>query len=562
MKKPTVFLLVFLTVAAGCFGTEAPDAPKTGQAAGKAEPYLFDADEIGTVDLPVSCSPVAAARMEHGLALMHHMMYTEADLVFQSAVEEDPFCGMGYWGRAMSVIHTLWSGGGDIPTPAQLDQGSAFVEQALALDPKTERERAYIAAVGEYFRDADRRAVGERLLTFHQGWQDVHELFPEDPEATAFFALTSLALGEDSGDPLARQSALALMKGLLDKIPDHPAGHHYAIHAYDYYWDVPLDPWAVEVARSYGKLTPEVPHALHMPTHVFTNLGLWSESIDLNERSAAAAWEQGHRSKGLDNHYPHALAYLNYAYLQTGQDARAKEVVDRALSVEGPFSHQFRRVFAAHLNGMPVRYALERHAWDEAAQLKLQPAPHFPWSEEYSHFDAVTHYGRTIGLARGGDAPAARKELERLQSVVARTGSADSGAFLIWDGQLLMMAAEAWIDYADGKTEVAVTRMAAAAERELSAFPLGPGELLPASEQLGDMYLELDRYDEALAAYEASLERLPNRLNSVCGAARAAELGGESARAKPYYETVIQLLIDQNSSRECVGHARAFLTDE
>ncbi len=278
-----------------------------------------------------------------------------------------------------------------------------------------------------------------------------------------------------------------------------------------------------------------------MPTHVFTQLGLWSESIDLNERSAAAAWEQGHRSKGLDNHYPHALAYLIYAYLQTGQDARARELLDKAMSVEGPFSHQFRRVFAAHLTGMPVRYALERHAWGEAAQLKLRPAPGFPWGDEYSQFDAVTYYGRTIGLARGGDAPSARKELDSLQSVVARTGTADSGAFLIWDGELLSMVAEAWIEYAEGEFEAAVTRMAAAAERELSAFPLGPGELLPAGEQLGDMYLELDRYDEALAAYEALLERLPNRLNSVCGAARAAELGGEPVGARSHYETVIQL---------------------
>ena len=178
---------------------------------------------------------------------------------------------------------------------------------------------------------------------------------------------------------------------------------------------MPLDPWAVEVARSYGKLTPEVPHALHMPTHVFTNLGLWSESTALNERSAAAAWEQGHRSKGLDNHYPHALAYLTHAYLQTGQDARAREVVDRALSVEGPFSQQHRRVFAAHLTGMPVRYALERHAWGEAAELKPRPAPGFPWGEEYSQFDAVTYYARTIGLARGGDPRAARQELDSLQ---------------------------------------------------------------------------------------------------------------------------------------------------
>ena len=197
--------LLVLTVVAGYSRTDSSDVSNSGQSPTNAEQSLFDADELGTVNLPVSCNEVAAAGMEHGLALLHHMAYTEANLVFQTVLEEDPSCGMGYWGRAMTLIHPIWP---DTPTEAELDQGSAFVEQALALSPKTERERAYIDAVGAYFRDAHQREARESVISFHQGWQNVHERFPEDWEATAFYALTSIAVGRFGvGEPLASRTA-------------------------------------------------------------------------------------------------------------------------------------------------------------------------------------------------------------------------------------------------------------------------------------------------------------------------------------------------------------------
>ncbi len=538
-KAPVLLALtvVALTLFGACTGDQAESQSAETETLGE-EQSVFDADELGTVDLPVSCNAGAAAAMEHGLALMHHMAYTEADLVFQTVLEEDSSCSMGYWGRAMTLIHPLWP---DIPTEAQLDQGWAFVEQALALSPKTEWERSYIDAVGAYFRDAHQREEREREISFHQGWQNVHERFPDDWEATAFYVLSGLAKAVD----LSPTSGGVLMEELLTRVPDHPAGHHYAIHAYD---SPTLASKALDVARSYGELTPEVPHALHMPTHIFTQLGLWSESIELNERSAAAAWKQGQRNNGIEGHYPHALAFQIYAYLQTGQDTKAQAVRDRALSVEGPFSQLDIISFARHLAEIPVRYALERHAWEEAAQLEPGLPASVPWDERFAQYDATTHFGRTIGYARGGDARAAREALAQLQSALIGTG--------LPGGQTLSMAATAWVEYAEGEFEQAVITMAAAAERSISVS--WSRQPLPAGELLGDMYLELGRYEEALTAYEAVLDRQPNRFNSLYGAARSAELFGSPEKANEYYGKLVEMTVDE-STRPEVEQARAFL---
>ena len=548
MRNASFRLLIALVGVSSMSGCNSQDATVTNDRS------LFDPDSLGTVVLPVSCNTVATEKMAHGLALLHHMMYTEADLVFQSAVEADPSCAMGYWGRAMTLIHPLWP---DVPTAAQLQQGTELIERALATEPSTEREKAYIDAVGGYFRDAKERMEAERLTSYHQGWESVHERYPEDLEATAFFALSSLALGGIGlADPNeVAMSAAAQMKELLERVPDHPGAHHYAVHAYDY---VPEDAWAPEVARSYGKLAPDVPHALHMPTHVFNSLGLWSESIELNRRSAAAALEQGRRSMGLGTQYAHALSYMIYAYLQTGQDARAQQIVERVSSIEGPISQLNRMAFAAHLAGIPVRYALERHAWEEAAQLKVRAATAFPW-DEYPQFDAITYFGRTIGSARVGDAAGAGVALAALRAALEQAGPRGTASWLIWDAQTLLMAAEAWVDYANEDFERAVTRMAAAAERSILASMLGPGELSPAGELLGDMYLELGRHDEAMTSYEAVLDRLPNRFNSLYGAGRSAELAGDAQQAMGYYQELVDQAVREESERENLRQVRAYL---
>jgi hypothetical protein len=286
----------------------------------------------------------------------------------------------------MSLIHPLWP---DTPTESELDRGSAFVESARELEPKTEREQAYVDAVGEYFRDAHQRDAAKRQESFARGWEHAHERFPEDWEATALFVLNARSLG------YPRASRGALMDELRVRVPDHPAAHHYAIHMYD---TPSLASRALETARSYARLTPDVPHALHMPSHIFTRLGLWSESIEMNERSAAAARDQGQRSGQLDFHYAHAAAYLVYAYLQVGQDDRAHEVVTHGRSLEGPFSDLNLITFAGHLTAMPVRYVLERHAWEEALSSGPRGPTRFPSIDSHSTKPSITSLTRSVML--------------------------------------------------------------------------------------------------------------------------------------------------------------------
>ncbi len=537
-------ILVVIATTVACSGSESTAGPTASVAVSGTATVVVDGQALGTVELPVSCNAVAAARMAHGLALLHHMMYTQADGVFQSATEADSSCAMAYWGRAMTLIHPMWP---DVPTLAELERGAELVTEALITGVATDREGGYVDAVGGYFQDAERRPETERLSSFKTGWQRVHERFPEDREATAFHALSSMALGE-VGVANATESAMSIipeMKGLLEQIPDHPGAHHYAIHAYDY---VRPDTWALEVARSYGKLAPEVPHTLHMPTHIFSSQGLWSESIEQNERSAAAAREQGLRGAGLDNHYPHALGYLVYAHLQSGQDGRASQIVDQLRAVEGPFSQLNRMVVAAHLTGIRVRYVLERHAWHEAAQLEVRATKAFPWNE-YPQFDALTEYGRAVGLARLGDAEAATAALAGLHTALDRAGPQGTSSWLIWDDEVLEMTAAAWVDFVNKDIEGAVPKMEAAAKRSVTANTLGPGELLPAAEQLADMYFELGRYREALTTYEAVLARLPNRLNSICGVARAADLLGDPDLVEPHRESLEAVMRSEAAGR-------------
>jgi tetratricopeptide (TPR) repeat protein len=532
-------LLALISLAA-CTGAKSADG------SGAADTLsLFELTELGTVDLPVSCNEAASAGMEHGLALLHHMAYTEANLVFRSVLVDDPSCAMAYWGSAMTLFHPWWP---DSPTDAELDQGAALVEQARGLGPMTERERAYIDAVGAYFRDGTARTEEARLHSFYEGWRDVHSQFPEDWEATAFYVLAGAAPGV-GGVP--RSAGGKLMETLLGLVPDHPGGQHYLIHAYD---SPEFASGALEVARSYGELAPRVPHALHMPTHIYTQLGLWPESVELNELSAAAASEQGPLVDGIDIAYGHPLGYLIYAYLQRGQDAEAEAVRDRALSVEGPFSALNLTTFAAHLAAIPVRYALERHEWEEAAALGTRLAAGFPWEDGFTEYDAVTYFGRAIGHARSGNAVGARVALEQLRTALAAT----TGPLLSANGPALLLSAEAWAAYADGDVDSALETMVASAEAASSVTWAGLSEILPAGELLADMYLDLGRHADALAAYDDVLERQPHRLNSLCGAARAAELVGELAETRSYYRTLGRLT-DSESTRGCLKTGRAFL---
>lgn len=536
-----VLTAVLLSPAAGA----GADSPHAAHPAG--DRY---GEELGSVELPVSCAPEAASVVARGLALLHHMTYEGARELFAAATAADPECAMGYWGQAMTFIHPLWS---DPPAEADFERGRSLAETAATRGEATERERAYAAAVGAYYAEGRGRDERPNLAAFERGWQMVHERFPDDPEAAAFYALAHLGTADPSDKSYAHQRrAGAIAEGILERIPNHPGGHHYTIHAYDY---PPLAGDALAVARHYGEIAPAVPHALHMPTHIFTRLGLWQESIAWNERSAAAAHEHPVDGK-VSLHHLHALDYLAYAHLQRGEDGKAEEVARAIDELEGPFMVELATPYT--LTAVPARLALERRRWSEAAALEPRTPSDYPW-DRFPAIEAITHFARALGAARTGQPAKARESVERLAAL--RDRAAETSAYWAQQVEIQRLAADAWLALAEDRKEAALETMRAAAELEAATekHPVTPGEVLPARELLADLLLELDRPEEALAAYEAALERSPGRFNGLYGAGRAAELLGREETAKGYYQELVDLAPEGATRREPLAHARRYL---
>ncbi|HMB94057.1 MAG TPA: hypothetical protein VKP65_24625, partial [Rhodothermales bacterium] len=317
--------------------------------------------QLGSVNLPVSCNEDAQPLLKKGLALLHHMTYDGAAQAFAAATEADPQCGMGYWGEALTFIHPLWS---DPPTETNFEKGQSLIDSAKRLE-LSEKEMAYLSAVEAYYAAGWSRNESDNLAQFDQAWQTVYQQYPDDLEAAAFYALAHIATAHPSDKTFARQKqAGAIAEQVLAQAPDHPGAHHYIIHAYD---NPPLAAQALDVARHYGEVAPAIPHALHMPTHIFTRLGLWDESIAWNKRSATAALNHP-MGEAISLHYLHALDYLAYAYLQRGEDQKAQAVMDKLMALEGPFLVEVATPYT--LAALPARLALERQQWANAAALE------------------------------------------------------------------------------------------------------------------------------------------------------------------------------------------------
>jgi len=552
MKNILVYgwLLVVATFFAGtALSQDTPPASgETSAAEVQGDTY---GDKLGTVRFPVSCNKAASQHAERGLALLHHMTYEGARAAFVAATEADPDCAMGYWGQAMGFIHPLWS---DPPGEANFKKGQALVNEAKTRGKKTERERAYIAAVETYYAEGWRRDEKANLASFEQGWRNVHEQFPEDPEVACFYALAHMATADPADKSYAKQKrAAAIAERVLTQIPDHPGAHHYIIHAYDY---PSLAEKALGVARSYGEIAPEVPHALHMPSHIFTRLGLWQESIAMNKRSASAALKHPAGDK-VSLHYPHALDYLAYAYLQRADDQNAKEILDTIKSLEGPFQSHVASAYT--FAAVPARFTLERQRWAEAAQLEPRTPSHYPW-DKFPAMEAITHFARAFGAARSGDRRAALEALDKLAAL--REQAAASSAYWANQIEIQRLAAMAWLAYQEGKQEEALDTMRRAAELETATekHPVTPGEVLPARELLADMLLAIGRHQEAQTQYLAALERSPNRFNSLYGAGRAAELGGNDTKAALYYRQLVDVT-GADAERKRLQHAKTFLAE-
>ena len=488
-------------------------------------------ERLGTVHFPTSCDSAVEADFDRSVALLHSFWYSVAIESFHDVLLKDPGCAMAHWGIAMSWWGNPFAG---FRSPKALEEGKAAIAKTIAANAVTERERDYIAAVALLYTDSDTVDQRTRTLAYEKAMEQLAAKYTDDPEARIFYALaldqTNLPTDKTYANLL---KAAAILEKELIAQPDHPGITHYIIHSYD----VPsLAPKAIDAATRYAEIAPDAPHALHMPSHTFTRVGLWQESIDTNLASAAAARKDHAPSEEL-----HALDYQTYAYLQTAQDAAAKKVLEQIPAIGAQIQANAAGAAAPApagwfaLAAIPARYALERNAWAEAASLTPQES-RFPW------IDAVTYFARALGAARNGDPVAAAMDLDKLNVLATNLKSAGD---MYWNSQVEIQAkgAAAWVALAEGKKDEALVTMreAVAMEDKTEKSAISPGPIKPAHELLGEMLLEMGRPAEALAEFEATMKKEPNRFRGVYGAAVAAERSADREKARAYYMQLLKI---------------------
>jgi len=511
-----------------------------------AHPDASAQDRYGQVEFATSCSADAAATFNEAVALLHHMMYDQSKALFQEVADAD--CVMAQWGIAMTQLHPLWAP----PSNEELALGGAAVDRARDLGGPTEREAAYIEAIAAFFETEGSFPV--RLQAWEEGQAELHEQYPDDVDAVAFHVLSQLATAPADDPAFARQAAAgSITEKLLEDHPRHPGLIHYTIHAYD---NPVLAGRGVDVARGYDRIAPDVPHALHMPSHIFVRLGHWEDVISWNHRSADAALEHpvGERTS---MHFPHAIDYLVYGYLQIGDDDAARSALSE-LHVRDPYHPVLGAAYG--LAAPPARLALERRDWPEAATLPVREPASFPWSD-FPAAESITWFARGLGSAMEGNEVAAQEAVDRLNELHDALVQADEAYWAVHtDAQ--RVAVGSWMQYAAGQTGDALEEMRSAADLEDSVdkHPVTPSTVLPMRELLGEMLLMMERPDEALQAFEAALKISPRRLNSLTGAARAAEMLEDRQTAAQYYGQVEEILGGRSDAdRPRMADTRAFL---
>ena len=507
-----------------------------------------DTARLGKVTFPVSCAPSVQRQFSSAVAMLHSFWYEKARETFGAVAEKDPTCGMAYWGIAMTYYHPIWQP----PGSEDLKAGGTFIEKAKLVGAKTQRERDYIAAIEAFYKDSDKIDHASRALAYERAMQQVQSRYPDDHEAAIFHALALLSTAPSTDKTYVNQKkAGAILEPLFAEEPEHPGIAHYIIHAYDY---PPLAQGALDAARRYAKIAPDSPHALHMPSHIFTRLGLWQESIDSNLASVASAKKNNAPEDEL-----HAKDYLIYAYLQGAQDREAKGALEAPPPGRGDDPQYFAWLYA--MGTSPARYAVERHQWAEAAALVVPPDT-FPGGR-WAWTEANLHFARALGLSHTGKTEAARREVQKLASL-RDTLTEIHDKYWADQVEIQRESAEAWIGLAEGKSEEALRQMRSAAEHEdaTDKHPVTPGVILPARELLGEMLLELNKPAEAMVEFEATLRTSPNRFNSLSGAARAAKRAGDDAKAKTYYAKLLSMCEHADGDRPELEEARTLLAEK
>ncbi len=536
MKRLTLFSTALLGVVSAALAV---------RVAAQHEHPAGDPGKLGKVNFPVSCESSLQPQFNSAVAMLHSFWFEKASETFAAVAEKDPTCGMAYWGIAMTHWHQIW----EAPGPADLKAGKAALERADTAGAKTQRERDYIAAVETYYRDPDKLDHRTRALAYEAAMDHLQARYPEDHEAAIFHALALLATAPPEDKTYVNQKkAGAILEPLFVEQPEHPGVAHYIIHAYDY---PPLAERALEAARRYARIAPDSPHALHMPSHIFTRLGLWQESIDSNLTSAASAARNNAPGNEL-----HAKDYLIYAYLQGAQDRAANKALQSPPAGRPEDPQYMNWLYAT--GASRARYAVERHQWSEAAALPVPPHT-FP-RERYSWTEANLHFARALGASRLGDAEAARKDLQQLASI-RDVLVQENNKYWADQVQIQSEVATAWVTLTDGKRTEALQQMRAAADHEdrTDKHNVTPGVILPARELLGEMLLELNQPRQAMAEFEATLKTAPNRFNALSGAARAARLSGDNQKAKTYYAKLLAICEHADGERRELQEARNLL---
>ncbi len=510
-----------------------------------AQEKMGDAEKLGKVHFPVSCIPAAQQGFDRALAMLHSFWYPQGLNAFSEVTKTDPSCAMGYWGIAMSRRANPLVGA---PDPVVLKDGLEAIAKAKTIGAKTQRERDYIAAIEIYYKDWEKLDYQTRVLAYEKAMEQVYLRHPEDTEAAIFYALAideAVTVLPADKNYTRQLKAGAILEKVLVAQPEHPGALHYLIHSYDF---PPLADRGLSAAQRYGDVAPSAPHALHMPSHIYSMLGMWQDSIKSNQAALAVA-------KG----YAHALDFMVYAYLQGAQDAEAKRAVDRSAELRKNQAavgnaNPTGAVLAGYtaLAAIPARYAIERGAWTEAAA--LQPEPTTPVA------DSITYFTRAMGSARSGGLANARKDIEQLRQLrdVLAQSKQDYWAQQV---EIQRNAAAAWVTYAEGKKDEALRLMRAAADREDASekHVAMENRLWPMRELLGELLLGMNEPAKALKEFEVSLQSARNRYRGFYGAAKAAERSGDREKARSYYERLVALCSYADTGRPELVEAKTYL---
>jgi hypothetical protein len=489
--------------------------------------------EFGTLESDLSCNASTRDDFNLGIKLLHSFEYDEAEKVFAGIIEEQPECAMAYWGVAMSNFHPLWTP----PTEDELVKGTRAIEFAKKNSPGPGKETDYINAVASFYTDWKTLDHRTRTLNFEKAMEQLYSKYPDDNETAIFYALSMTAAADPADKTYSRQlKAGNILNDLHTKIPNHPGVVHYIIHTYD---SPEMAGRGLEAARKYAALASSSAHALHMPSHIFTRLGLWDESIKTNIASVSSAKCYA-ESSGIKGHWDeelHSLDYLMYAYLQNGQNTEAKKQWDYLKSIKAVYPDNFKVSYS--FASIPARYLLENKRWSEAAVLEPHISNYsfekFPWQK------SIIHFTRLLGAVNTGNLEAAKTELKKLEEQQQKLLD-QKDAYKANQVAIQAKMGEAWIRFREGKNTEALALMNQAVDMEdkTDKHPVTPGEVLPARELLADMLLAMNQPAKALVVYEADLKKHPNRFNSVYGAGLSAERSGDLAKAKSYYDQLIK----------------------